>query len=206
MWTTYINFERKKERKKKEKPSNCTATVSQKVYVNVISIPFTIIDIQRKNSTLGGNFQSEHPIIDKLKAKLDKWKHTPLLKARRLTLANYDLNSLPIYSFSILKAPFMVINVMEKFWLEIFFWKGGAFNLGNHLVNWSWTSLPLQYMGVWGLVACGKGSFTIEVAVGFIHEESSLWRRVIDSICGFDPHGGWPYLQRVLSRLDHGWR
>lgn len=52
--------------------------------------------------------------VDKIRAKLDKWKNLLLSKGGRLTLASAILNSIPSYAFSVFKAPSKVINKTER--------------------------------------------------------------------------------------------
>lgn len=65
---------------------------------------------------LGGNQHSisfQEPLIDKFRARLDKWRGLLLWKGGRLTLAQLVLNGLPIYFF-FLRAPSKVKGLMEK--------------------------------------------------------------------------------------------
>lgn len=71
------------------------------------------------------------PTVDKFRAKLDKWKDFSMSKGGRPTIALSTLNSLPIYSSFIFKAPMKVINEIDRVVRNIF-WNGGAYQLGSH--------------------------------------------------------------------------
>lgn len=66
---------------------------------------------------LGGNHRASNfwdPLVEKTHKCLKKWRSLLLSKGGRLTLAQSVLDSIPLYYFSILKAPVVVIKIMEK--------------------------------------------------------------------------------------------
>lgn len=86
--------------------------------------------------------------MDRVRRKIDKWRHLNLSKGGRLTLAQSVLISLPLNLFSILKAPVGVIKELEKL-TRNFFWNGSCMKgYCNHLVSWGKTALPLQLGGL----------------------------------------------------------
>lgn len=92
---------------------------------------------------LGGNQKRVafwDPLVDKFKAKLDVWRHFLLSKGGRVTLVQSILNSIPIYHFSLLKAPKTVIMKLEKI-IRDFVWSGGSYKPGGNLIKWEWTTL-----------------------------------------------------------------
>lgn len=66
-------------------------------------------------------------------------------KGGKLTLVQSVLMSLPIYFFSIRRAPSKTIKDIEKL-IRDFVW-GGSDN-GSHLVKWEWASLPIPQGGL----------------------------------------------------------
>ena len=77
-----------------------------------------------------------NPIIEKLKAKIQKWGASWLTLAGKLVLLKYVMSNIPIYQSSILLAPSSVISKIETLFKN-FLWEGGKGNLKNpHLVSW----------------------------------------------------------------------
>lgn len=76
------------------------------------------------------------PIIDRVHARLSRWKASSLSIGGRLTLVKTVLGSLPLYFFSIFKAPCNVINSLEKN-RRRFFWGGNDEKKKIHWVAWS---------------------------------------------------------------------
>ncbi|KAM0021125.1 hypothetical protein Hdeb2414_s0011g00359861 [Helianthus debilis subsp. tardiflorus] len=54
------------------------------------------------------------PVVDRLNAKLSKWKARHLSFAERMTLAKSVMGSLPAYYLSLFAAPKCVLNKLEK--------------------------------------------------------------------------------------------
>lgn len=76
------------------------------------SFPFTYLGVPfRANMNRSKNWK---PIIDRVHARLSRWKASSLSIGGRLTLVKTMLGSLPLYFFSIFKAPCNVINSLEK--------------------------------------------------------------------------------------------
>lgn len=126
-------------------------------------------------------------MIDRVRKKIDKWKHLNLPKGGRLTLAQSVLNSLPLYFFSILKAPTGVINKIEKL-ARNFFWNGSCMKGScNHLVSWEKTALPLHLGGLGiGALKQKSNSMLLKWLWRFTQENEALWRKIIVSIYGED--------------------
>lgn len=81
------------------------------------------------NMALARNWQ---PVIDKFQARLSIWKAKTLSFGERITLIKLVLNNLPIYYFSIFKAPSGVIDSLEKI-RRMFLWGG---NESNNKICW----------------------------------------------------------------------
>lgn len=125
------------------------------------------------------------PLEDKMKARIDKWINLPLYKGGRLILAQVVLNSLPVYYFSILKAPNAVIVAMEKL-IRDFIWRGGTQKKGSR----KWTSLPQQRGGLdVGSLKQRNKALLLKWIWRFSHEDSGLWHKVIAAIYGLKAHG-----------------
>ena len=85
-----------------------------------------------------------NPIIDKLKAKIQKWGVGWLTLAGKLVLLKSVLSSIPIYQSSILLAPTTVIGKIESVFKK-FLWEGGKGNLKKlHLVSWDKIQRPYR--------------------------------------------------------------
>ena len=77
-----------------------------------------------------------NPIVEKLKAKIQKWGARWLTLAGKLVLLKSVLSNIPIYQSSILLAPSSVISKIETLFKN-FLWEGGKGNLKKpHLVSW----------------------------------------------------------------------
>lgn len=76
-------------------------------------------------------------IIDKVQRRIDGWQVKLLSKRDRLILVNSVLTNLPLYFFSIFKAPKWVVKKIEALRRD-FFKKGGVgIPEGAHMVAWS---------------------------------------------------------------------
>lgn len=87
-----------------------------------------------------------NPVVEKVEKHLLTWGSSLLSKGGRLTLIQATLNNLPIYYFSLFKAPISVTNRLEKLF-RTFLWKGGLTKKGYHLVNWNIVKYPKDSMG-----------------------------------------------------------
>ncbi|XP_071687047.1 uncharacterized protein [Rutidosis leptorrhynchoides] len=66
------------------------------------------------------------PVLDKFEKRLADWKARAMSFGGRLTLVNSILNSLPLYYFSLFRAPSSVLKKLESV-RRIFFWGGDFF-------------------------------------------------------------------------------
>lgn len=120
---------------------------------------------------------------------LQNWRSLTISKGGCLTLAQSVLNSIPIYYFSIIKAPKSVISSMEKI-MRDFIRNGGKYRPVGNLVKWSSAALPHQRGGLGGgsLSLRNKG-LLMKWLWRFAVERNCLWRRVIASIYGVEANG-----------------
>ncbi|KAJ0589761.1 putative RNA-directed DNA polymerase [Helianthus annuus] len=122
------------------------------------------------------------PVYDVFQNRLAVWKSRLLSIGGRITLIKSVLESLPLYYFSIYKAPKKVIGDLEKI-IRRFLWGGSSDVSKMHWVAWERVSLPKSKGGL-GL----SNLLDINVALltkwgwRFKTEKSSLWRRIIESL------------------------
>ena len=107
---------------------------------------FTYLCVPIFKSTI--NLVNCNPIVDKLKAKIQKWGAGWLTLAGKLVFLKSVLYSVPIYQSSILLAPITVIGKIESLFKK-FMWEGGKGNLKKlHLVSWDKIQRPYREGGL----------------------------------------------------------
>jgi hypothetical protein len=92
------------------------------LHCEVDSIPFRFLGLP-----VGGNPRLRAtwlPILDAMKSKLGVWKSCQLSIGARVTLINSVLSSLPLYFFSLYKAPVCVLMDLVCI-QQNFLWGGG---------------------------------------------------------------------------------
>ncbi|KAJ9559084.1 hypothetical protein OSB04_013698 [Centaurea solstitialis] len=142
-------------------------------------LPFKYLGIPvGANMSLKRNWQ---PVVEKLHNKLSDWKAKTLSFGGRLTLIKAVMGSLPLYYFSIFKAPRSIIDLMEKLRRK-FLWGGTEEKNKICWVPWNVVLGPKDKGGL------DVGSFyALNMALlmkwfwRFKNDSSSLWRRVV---CG----------------------
>jgi hypothetical protein len=114
---------------------------------------------------LGAKYKDAHmwnSIIEKMKARLERWK--------RLTMINSTLSSLPMYFLSLFPIPVGVANRLEKLQRD-FLWGGIGDEFKFHLVNWHTicSSKVLGGLGVRNMVMeiCFGEGCSLEKGGGF---------------------------------------
>ncbi|XP_071687538.1 uncharacterized protein [Rutidosis leptorrhynchoides] len=128
------------------------------------------------------------PVIRKFTKRLSDWKTRMMLIGGRLTLVKSVLNSLPLYFFSLFRAPSCVIKKLESV-RRNFFWAGSGNDSNISWVKWEEVLLPYGEGGLnlgslkrKNLALIGKWWWR------FLTEPTTLWVKVISSIYG--PSGG----------------
>lgn len=109
------------------------------------SIPFTYLGLP-----VGANMRlSKHwsPVIDKFNNKLSAWKAKNLSFDGRLTLINSVLSSIPLYYFSLFKAPHKVIDKLESI-RRRFLWGGSLDTKKINWVAWDVVTKPKEFGGL----------------------------------------------------------
>lgn len=114
--------------------------------------------------------------------RLSSWKAKLLSIGGRLTLVNAVLGTLPLYYFSLFKAPMKVINLLESIRCR-FFWD---FKEGKKGIAWiKWKSILHDKdkggLGVGSLKAKNIGLLG-KWKWRFLNEKDALWVRVIKAI------------------------
>ncbi|XP_071704484.1 uncharacterized protein [Rutidosis leptorrhynchoides] len=91
--------------------------------------------------------QNWKPVIDKFNSKLANWKARSISYGGRLTLVKSVLSSLPLYYFSLFRAPLSVIKNLESI-RRNFFWVGTGECSKLSWVKWDEGLLPYEDGGL----------------------------------------------------------
>ncbi|XP_021971406.1 uncharacterized protein LOC110866570 [Helianthus annuus] len=122
------------------------------------------------------------PVIDKLSAKLSRWKANHLSFAGRMTLAKSVLGSLPSYFLSLFAAPKSIIERIEKI-RRNFVW--GISDSGRKM-RWIRRELLVKARKKGGMGLGGVKSFNVAMLTKwwwrFLSNPNDLWARVVGSI------------------------
>ncbi|GLT59681.1 hypothetical protein SLA2020_324880 [Shorea laevis] len=185
---------------------------------SVGSIPFKYLGVP-----VGANpnrISTWSPVIECMRRRLDSWGGVALSFGGRIVLLNAILSCLPVYLFSIFKAPKKVIYLLTKLQRN-FLWGGGE---GKRRIAWiKWEEvcrkkseggLGVRNLEGFNKALLGKWKWRI------LREKKSLWRRVIWEKYGSVRERGWDgcaqnekgsawwrglwKLERV-DRLNNGW-
>ncbi|KAK1423484.1 hypothetical protein QVD17_18787 [Tagetes erecta] len=121
-------------------------------------------------------------VIDIFESRLSSWKANALSFGGRITLLKSVLGSLPIYYFSLFKAPIHVIECLEKL-RKKFLWSGNNPSAKIHWLKWDRIMAPKNMGGLgigslraMNLALLGKWWWRAK------SETNSLWYRVIKAI------------------------
>ncbi|TYK09922.1 uncharacterized protein E5676_scaffold16G00380 [Cucumis melo var. makuwa] len=127
--------------------------------------------------------------MDKVHAKLDKWKRFNLSRGGRasLSLCKSVLFNLPTYYMSTFLMPEGVISKPERI-LRNFFWEGQKGSKINHLVGWETVTRDLVDGG--GYKARNM-ALLVKWGWRYLEEEDSLWCKV------WEVHGKVPYASLI---------
>ncbi|KAM0042665.1 putative RNA-directed DNA polymerase [Helianthus debilis subsp. tardiflorus] len=120
------------------------------------------------------------PVVDKCKNRLSSWKAKTLSIGGRLILIKSVLASLPIYYFSIYKAPVKVIESLEGI-MKRFFWVGYEEVRKIHWVSWDVVSTPKKEGGL-GVSKLKDVNVALlaKWAWRYKNEIRSLWHKVVE--------------------------
>nr|GEU80083.1 RNA-directed DNA polymerase, eukaryota [Tanacetum cinerariifolium] len=147
--------------------------------------------------------------IQKVQARLSKWKVKTLSVGGRLTLFKSFLGAVPIYNMSIYKALISVLHEMEMFRNKFF--NGGDSQVSK--ITWvTWdkvlTSMKKGGLGVSSFYALNH-ALLLKWVWRFLSQDGSLWFQMINAIYGsrFESHSHniystWCCILRELQVLD----
>ncbi|KAI3727188.1 hypothetical protein L1987_66999 [Smallanthus sonchifolius] len=161
---------------------NSVAEMAEIARCQVGQLPFSYLGLK-----VGANMNHSknwRPIIEAFKARLSIWKAKNLSIGGRVVLLRFVLDSLPVYYFSLFKAPDKVINKLEKI-RRNFLWGGDGINRRIHWVKWDTVCSPKSAGGLsLGSLKTVNQSLLAKWWWRFISEGNPLWEKVILSIHG----------------------
>ncbi|KAI3793650.1 hypothetical protein L1987_36270 [Smallanthus sonchifolius] len=137
------------------------------------------------------------PVYDLFDARLAKWKAGLLSIGGRITLIRAVLESLPIYYFSLYRAPVQVINELEAK-IRNFLWGGDGNNRKMHWVAWERVSLSKELGGL-GISRLKNINIALLAKWGwrFLEDKGKLWTKVIEAI--HTTRSGWGFIPARLT-------
>ncbi|GKE17892.1 RNA-directed DNA polymerase, eukaryota, reverse transcriptase zinc-binding domain protein, partial [Tanacetum coccineum] len=139
-----------------------------------------------KVGVLMSRIHSWNEVVDRMIARLSKWKMKTLSIRGRLTLLKSVLGSMPIYHMSIFKIPMKVCQRLESI-RSHFFNSNDLYDKKPTWVKWK-KVLASKYkggLGVSSLYALNR-TLLFKWVWRFFTQSSSLWTRVIKAIHGND--------------------
>ncbi|GKA60514.1 RNA-directed DNA polymerase, eukaryota, reverse transcriptase zinc-binding domain protein, partial [Tanacetum coccineum] len=161
---------------------------ANRIGCGVLKVPFAYL-----GSKVGGNMsriQSWDEIVEKMAARLSKWKMKTLSIGGRLTLQKAVLGSMPIYHMSIFKVPMKVLHRMES--IRCHFFSGVELNSKKSIwLKWSnvLSSKEKGGLAVSSLYALNR-ALMCKWVWRFTTQKNLLWARVIKAIHGEDGKNG----------------
>ncbi|GJS40008.1 RNA-directed DNA polymerase, eukaryota, partial [Tanacetum coccineum] len=162
----------------------------------VLSTPFTYLGV-----TVGDKMTRRSAwlnTVQKIKARLSKWKSKTLSVGGRVTLLKSVLGAVPLYTMSLYKAPKGVLHEMES--LRSNFFKG--VNQNDIKISWvAWDKVLASKkqggLGISSMFALNRG-LILKWVWRFLSQDGSIWSRVIKSIYG-------PYIDSHVDSFPSNW-
>lgn len=139
---------------------------------------FTYLGFQLKPN--GYLLKEWHWLIQKFESRISHWTFRLLSIGGKLTLVKSVLMGTPVYWFSLLPVPCLVINTLRKLIFN-FLWTGGLkkSSLSMIMISWDKISLP-ETAGGWGLKDLSVFSAALRLkSLWRAIFGTSLWSRVI---------------------------
>lgn len=137
-------------------------------------------------------------VIDKFQSKLSKWKSSMLSFGGRLTLVNSVLSSLPLYFFSLFKAPKKIISTLESI-RRNFLWGSYGRSRKIHWIAWEDLTKPKLFGGI-GINSLSE--MNVALLTKWVwrlkSQPDSLWARCIKSIHRLSGIDGMPIARRSI--------
>ncbi|KAK1407239.1 hypothetical protein QVD17_38853 [Tagetes erecta] len=150
------------------------------IHCKVGDFPLTYLGLKvGANMNLKKNWD---PVVDIFRARLSNWKAKTLSMGGRVTLIKSVLESLPIYYFSLYRAPSGVIDSLERI-RRSFLWGGKEDRHGIPWVAWETVTLPKDKGGL-GITSLKYSNMAMLAKWWwrFKNEKHSLWWNVIWSL------------------------
>ncbi|GJS96150.1 putative RNA-directed DNA polymerase [Tanacetum coccineum] len=139
--------------------------------------------------------ESWNEVIDCFTNRISSWKTKILSIGSRMTLTKAVLGSLPLFYFSIFRAPSKVLQNLEKNHSR-FFW---GFKEGSKGISWVKWSKVCSNKSVGGLGVGSLKSMNLGLLGKwrwrFLNEHEALWRKVISVL--YDYEGGFQNISRA---------
>ena len=121
------------------------ASLANLLSVKLVSNPGKYLGLDFK---LRGNIIVDfQDLITKVFTKLQGWKAKLLSQASRMTLINSVLHSIPIYTFSVFKAPYTICKKLDSI-VNAFWWGHEPGQKKLYMVNWDTISKPKREGGI----------------------------------------------------------
>ncbi|KAJ0827228.1 putative reverse transcriptase zinc-binding domain-containing protein [Helianthus annuus] len=162
--------------------------------------PFTYLGI-KVGAKMTRIFNWE-PVVDVIKGRLASWKAKHLSIGGRLILIKSVLESLPVYYFSLYKAPKAVIDSIEMC-MRRFLWAGSYVEKKISWVAWDIVTLPKQQGGL-GISKLQEvnDALLLKWTWRFKTEDSCLWKKGSSRPwamlpCNATSSGCWKYIVKV---------
>ncbi|KAM0036124.1 putative RNA-directed DNA polymerase [Helianthus debilis subsp. tardiflorus] len=120
-------------------------------------------------------------VVDVFEARLSSWKAKLLSIGGRVILIKAVLESIPIYYFSLYKAPVKIIDTLERL-MNKFLWSGMSDNNKIHWVNWNRVTMPKKFggLGIKRLKEINE-ALLFKWVWRYRAEKDCLWRRVVNA-------------------------
>lgn len=168
--------------------------VASKLGCNVGKIPFIHLGLM-----IGANmnkFKYWKPVLDLVESRLSLWKASTLSIGGRVTLLRSVFESLPVYYFSLFKAPIRLIQKLDALRRK-FLWGGNIEKRGINWVSWDVVTSPKDCGGL-GLTPLRD--FNISLLTKwhwrYRNEQDRLWRRTVMAL-----HDSQRMLKTIPCRL-----
>ncbi|GKA98526.1 RNA-directed DNA polymerase, eukaryota [Tanacetum coccineum] len=153
-----------------------------KLGCQILDTPFMYL-----GTKVGGNMsrvQAWQEVVEKVKARLSKWKMNTLSIGGRLTLLKSVLGSIPIFHMSIFKVPSKILQLLESIRGRFF----NGYEIGSNKASWvKWNNVMKDKkrggLGVSSLYALNRGLMLKWFWKFFVHKDA-LWTKVIKAIHG----------------------
>ncbi|CAN1132937.1 Putative ribonuclease H protein At1g65750 [Linum perenne] len=143
-------------------------------------------------------------LIDRLEQKLAGWKVGSLSMAGRVSLALFDLNSLPTYAMQTTLLPVEISNEIDRK-IRSFIWDSKNGERKVHLVNWDTVCKPKSQGGL-GLRSARElnQAFLMKLIWGMMKRPNDLWVQLLTSTYMRKSVGG--LITRKTKRWSAYWR